>query len=455
MKLGFFTLSFIVTGLLAGVVACSSSDGATAPGDSSDLVTNFTVGGTIVGLEGKGLVLANGADRVTVPPGATTFTLPTAVGAGASFEVTIASQPAEPPQTCSVVGGAGTVVSGDVKSIVVNCTTDAFVVGGAVTGLTGSGLVLQNGSDELAVNADGTFAFPTAVKSGAPYAVKVKTAPTDLVCGVADGKGIVGRENVTAVKVTCVNGAFRANGVGNTGSLQTFTVPEDGTYRIEAWGAQGGSATPAHRGGLGARMRGDFELKKGTVLTILVGQKGVATEYSGGGGGGSFVADGTTPVLVAGGGGGLRHEAEMDGLGGLTTEDGGASTEDEPSGTATFAGGKGGLGGPAATGDSFGSGGGGFTGDGEDDGDNGTGGAAFLNGGVGGKGQQPDDSAFGGYGGGGAGNGSDGGGGGGGYSGGAGGWVAGGGGSYNHGANVSNEGGVREGDGLIVITNVP
>ncbi len=42
-----------------------------------------------------------------------------------------------------------------------------FTIGGNVSGLTGTGLVLQNnGADNLSVTASGTFTFATAVKSG-------------------------------------------------------------------------------------------------------------------------------------------------------------------------------------------------------------------------------------------------------------------------------------------------
>jgi hypothetical protein len=37
---------------------------------------SYTLGGTVSGLNGTGLVLANGSDTVTVPANATSFTLP-------------------------------------------------------------------------------------------------------------------------------------------------------------------------------------------------------------------------------------------------------------------------------------------------------------------------------------------------------------------------------------------
>lgn len=54
-----------------------------------------------------------------------------------------------------------------------------------------------------------------------------------------------------------------------TGSEQTYTVPMNGYYKIEAWGAQGGNS-----GGKGAYTYGEIYLEKGTNLYIQVGGQG-------------------------------------------------------------------------------------------------------------------------------------------------------------------------------------
>ena len=64
-----------------------------------------------------------------------------------------------------------------------------------------------------------------------------------------------------------------------TGGMQTFVVPEDGVYKIEAWGAQGGNVNGAD-GGYGGYSVVEAVLEKDTVLYINVGgQNG----YNGGG----------------------------------------------------------------------------------------------------------------------------------------------------------------------------
>ena len=57
----------------------------------------------------------------------------------------------------------------------------------------------------------------------------------------------------------------------------------------------------ASKRGKGARVKGNFHLKRGEVLKILVGQEGGVNTVSGGagGGGGTFVVtDGNTPLLI-------------------------------------------------------------------------------------------------------------------------------------------------------------
>ena len=75
-----------------------------------------------------------------------------------------------------------------------------------------------------------------------------------------------------------------------SGKYQRFIVPKDGIYKIDAYGAQGGSGILS--GGLGAYTYGDIYLTKGTVLYIYVG--GSTTTSSGGwnGGGNGYTRGG-------------------------------------------------------------------------------------------------------------------------------------------------------------------
>jgi len=188
-------------------------------------VPTFTVGGSISGLSGTGLILRdNGGDDLVIPAGATSFTFATPVATGSAYSVTVLTQPSSPSQTCTVTAATGTIGAANVTSVAVTCVFDAFAVGGTITGLTGTGLVLQNNAgDDLIVPANATsFTFSTAVPSGAPYAVTVLTQPTSpsQLCTVEAGAGTVTAAGITDVAITCVPRTFTVGGTitGLTGT---------------------------------------------------------------------------------------------------------------------------------------------------------------------------------------------------------------------------------------------
>jgi len=164
--------------------------------------TTYTVGGTAPNVAGTGLMLQNnGGNNLALPAGGA-FTFSNALTSGATYRVTVLTQPSG--QTCSVANGTGTV-STNVTNVAVNCASNASTVGGAVSGLTGTGLVLQNrGSNDLPISADGPFTFSTALASGVAYSVTVLAQPSGQGCAVANGSGSIAGANVTNVTVTCV-----------------------------------------------------------------------------------------------------------------------------------------------------------------------------------------------------------------------------------------------------------
>ena len=255
-----------------------------------------------------------------------------------------------------------------------------------------------------------------------------------------------------------------------TDGIQYWTIPSSGTYTIEAWGAQGGSAGATNTaGGLGALMKGDFDFSAGDVIGIMVGQIGGSHNHGGGGGGGTFIvnSDNTALIIGGGGGGGNGYTGSSRGYNqggnGLASTSGGNSSQTTGNygnaapgsgGGNRAMGGINGYGGGGAVA----GGGAGFYGDGGN-GSYSANGLSYLNGGAGGAGNYNDN--YGGFGGGAGGqSGSGYGGGAGGYSGGGGGnWNGsqhgngGGGGSYNAGVNQDNQGGIRSGHGQLIITS--
>ena len=169
----------------------------------------ITIGGTIAGLSGSGLVLLDNGGNEFSSRGAsaTSFTFTTEVANNGTYSVTVMSQPSNPSQTCTVTVGSGTVASGDVSNVVVTCVPN-YTVGGTIAGLSGSGLaLLDNGGNDLTVSASATsFTFPTPIVNGGAYGVTVMSQPTNpsQTCTVSSGSGTVNNANVTNVAVTCL-----------------------------------------------------------------------------------------------------------------------------------------------------------------------------------------------------------------------------------------------------------
>jgi hypothetical protein len=83
---------------------------------------------------------------------------------------------------------------------------DTVAIGGTVTGLEGSGLVLQNkGGDDLTIDADGPFTFDTALTPGSRFDVTVAINPAnpEQSCRVQNGSGSVTSDPVTDIQVFC------------------------------------------------------------------------------------------------------------------------------------------------------------------------------------------------------------------------------------------------------------
>jgi hypothetical protein len=91
--------------------------------------------------------------------------------------------------------------------VAVTYVVSAKTIGGTTTGLSGSGLVLQNNAgDDLAISANGSFTFATALIDGSAYAVTVLTQPTGpgQTCSVSNGSGTLAGGNSGNTTVSCV-----------------------------------------------------------------------------------------------------------------------------------------------------------------------------------------------------------------------------------------------------------
>lgn len=188
--------------VIGGLAACGESEVVTP---TPPPPSNFTVGGSVSGVEGSGLVIQlNGADDLPVSAGGN-FNFPRKIAKGGTYDVTVKSSPSSPvKQTCMVNLGSGTVGAA-VNNIAITCTTNTFAVGGTVTGLSGKGLVLQlNGANDLAITKNGKFIFPAIrLPDGSDYSVAIKTMPARQKCLIKPVSAAFDKDTLNIVAVSC------------------------------------------------------------------------------------------------------------------------------------------------------------------------------------------------------------------------------------------------------------
>jgi hypothetical protein len=202
---------------LAGVVGCGNSSSGPTPTPT----TTYAVGGTLTGLAASQSVVLqnNGGDNLTLT-GDGTFTFPTKLADAAAYSVTVLTQPAS--QTCAVANGAGAIAAADVTNVSVTCTS-TYTIGGAVTGLTASGLVLHSdvgtGEDLQVASGATSYAFATGAAPGTVYTITIGAQPIGFTCTLANPSGTMGNANVTNANVTC-----------NATVLQRWDAPTAATW---------------------------------------------------------------------------------------------------------------------------------------------------------------------------------------------------------------------------------
>lgn len=201
------TLTVIAS--LAGLAGCGGSGGGSASGSTSNNSSTggsnsgsstFTVGGMITGLgAAAGLVLVDGSDTLSVPAGATSFTMPTSVGNGQTYDVAVKVHPTA--LDCSVASGAGTVNGANVTTVSVTCEAGTESVlhsfaGGPADGDTPAGSLIQT--------SDGNLYGVTSSGGASNHGVVFKITPggTESVLysfagGTADGAQPHGLYGVT------------------------------------------------------------------------------------------------------------------------------------------------------------------------------------------------------------------------------------------------------------------
>ncbi|MEW5756446.1 MAG: hypothetical protein AB1810_09080 [Pseudomonadota bacterium] len=190
----------VIVVLTAVLCACG---GGGSGGDGGGTTTSYTLGGTVSGLAGTVVLQNNGGDSLSLSSNGV-FTFSTPLADGTAYTITVSAQPSG--QTCGVVNSTGTIGGANVSNVAMICVTLAtsYTISGTVSGLTGTGLVLQNnGGDDLSITANGDFTFANPLSGGAMYSVTILNQPAGQTCTVANGGGTIAGADVTNVSITC------------------------------------------------------------------------------------------------------------------------------------------------------------------------------------------------------------------------------------------------------------
>ena len=180
---------------LLGVLieGCGGGGGGSAP------MQTYTVGGTVSGLQGSGLILNNNGSGALSVSASGQFTFPGAVPSGTSYSVAIATQPRAPAQYCSVSAGTGTVAASNVTAVTVDCAPPPFTeltnqppdVGYLTLLLTDGRVMMQSINDagvfySLAPDSQGSYVHGTWRRLASPPVGYAPYAGAQAV--LADGR---------------------------------------------------------------------------------------------------------------------------------------------------------------------------------------------------------------------------------------------------------------------------
>ena len=133
---------------------------------------SFTIGGTVSGLEGEGLMLQNnGGDDLTILADGD-FSFPTALLDLSAFEVTIIAQPTGPIQTCSVANGSNTLAGENVTDVMIECVNEPPAVNLSANALE-FGVLFEGNSSTASValsnTGTGDLVISDLVAPGEPF----------------------------------------------------------------------------------------------------------------------------------------------------------------------------------------------------------------------------------------------------------------------------------------------
>jgi YVTN family beta-propeller protein len=196
----------------------------------------YTVGGTVTGLVGQGLVLEDNSGNSLSLSANGAFVFSGSIGNGDAYSVTVATQPSNPAQTCTVHNGSGTIDKTNVLNVLVSCTQPGRFA-----------YVANQGSNDLSayvINSSTGLLTPVA---GSPFAsqgttpVSLTVDPNGLFLYVVDNAS----NDVSVYSIDNSTGTLAAAGVPiptGTGPFALTVDPTDTYLYVANFGSNTVSA---------------------------------------------------------------------------------------------------------------------------------------------------------------------------------------------------------------------
>ena len=197
---------------------------AAAPG------AGYTVGGTISGLDAPGLVLASGAQTLSVASGATSFTFPGALADGSAYAVVVTDSPAG--LDCNVAAnGFGRIAGANITTVAIACVANAPGNDVLYSFAAGSAAPLDGRNPRAALiqARDGHFYGTTFAggEAGLGTLFRLTLSGRETVLYSFAGQSKSDGANPTAALIQASDGNFYGatliGGKANTGTIFRFT----------------------------------------------------------------------------------------------------------------------------------------------------------------------------------------------------------------------------------------
>ena len=281
------------------MVGCGGGSASSTPPPPA----TYTVGGTVTGLSGPGLVLNSnfGGDLAVSASGS--FAFSTRLPTGSTFSVAVKNQPTSSPALhCQVVNGTGTIAAANAMNVTVTCGA-GYTVGGTVSGLVGSGLTLAictpihsehpHGCPthgKLQIGANGAFtldsSYPASYSGGDVVIIARQPSAPPQRCTISNTTVSIQNANDNSLTVSCATFLYVTNAADNTLSSYSVDATTGALTVIGAATATG--ASPHAIVGVQYPFYTDSEVKR----NVFVGNEG-SNDVS------AFAVNNTTGALTA------------------------------------------------------------------------------------------------------------------------------------------------------------